>query len=75
MSVLRSIDATIKGLIFDSSMDGSMAACVLDPKEIGTPLTDDQLHTMMTQAYGKSFGKTALLSTSKQARVLTSITL
>ena len=50
-------------------MDGSMAACVLNPEEIGTPLTDVQLHSLMTQAWGKSFGKTALLSTSKQARI------
>ena len=47
-------------------MDGSMAAVVLDSNEIGRALSDHKLHELMTQVFGKSFGKTAIISKSKQ---------
>jgi hypothetical protein len=47
-------------------MDGSMAAVVLDSSEIGSPMTDERLHHLMTQVWGKSFGKTSVLNKSKQ---------
>ena len=43
-----------------------MAAVVLDSNEIGRALSDHKLHELMTQVFGKSFGKTAIISKSKQ---------
>jgi hypothetical protein len=53
-------------LLTHSSMDGSMAAVVLDHNEIGAAMSDDQLHVLMTSVWGKSFGKTSFVSKSKQ---------
>lgn len=49
-------------------MDGTMMAVVLGAKEVGSPLSDEQLHCFMSQCWGKSFGKPAIVSKSKQVR-------
>jgi len=49
-------------------MDGTMVAVVLGAKEVGSPLSDEQLHCLMSQVWGKSFGKPAIVSKSKQVR-------
>lgn len=46
------------------SMDGSVAAVILDDKEIGTPIPDSKLYEMMRDQYGKNYGTIANLKTS-----------
>lgn len=51
-------------------MDGTMAAAVLQSDELGTPISEEQLHSIMTETYGKSFGKPAVMSSAKQVMYL-----
>ena len=45
-------------------MDGSIAAVLLDDKEIGKPLPDSKLYELMRDQYGKNYGTIANLKTS-----------
>lgn len=47
-------------------MDGSVAAAVLNPQELGIPISDEQVQSIMMEEYGKSYAKPISLSTSKQ---------
>ncbi|XP_071744188.1 protein HIRA isoform X2 [Lepeophtheirus salmonis] len=45
-----------KNILVACSMDGSIAACVLDEKELGVAISDSKTYEFMTNRYGKSFG-------------------
>ena len=47
-------------VLLSCSMDGSVAACVLTKKEIGRPVSDAELHTLMVSKHGKNVGKATL---------------
>jgi hypothetical protein len=47
-------------------MDGSVAAAVLNPQELGIPISEEQVQSIMTEEYGKSYAKPVSLSNSQQ---------
>lgn len=51
-------------LLMACSMDGSVAAAVLSPNEIGKPISDARLFELMRSQYGKNCGTIANLKTS-----------
>lgn len=53
-------------ILLACSMDGTVAAIVLDPEEIGSPFSDDRYHEMMLKVYGKNFSKPTITTKSKQ---------
>ena len=38
-----------------TSMDGTVAAVVFEPGELGKPVPEDKINQLMTKAYGKSY--------------------
>ena len=46
------------------SMDGSVAAIILSPDELGKPIPESRLYDLMRTTYGKNYGTIANLKTS-----------